>query len=175
MTTRTRRSGSGRSRGPGKKRRALIWQGSIGSADGLPIGSRTTFDLVDVSLQSAYFDSTVVRIRGEFTGRLDTANNAPSNRFYVGIIVVSDEAAAVGATAVPRPSIDTAADWIYWSAHPLIGNAGNSLSEVLRVVIDNKSARKLPGANKRLVLVVENVCVQSLDFNFVLRTLVMLH
>jgi len=171
---RSRRTG-GRSGAAGRPRRGLIWQGSIGSVT-LAVGAQAMFTLVDQTLQDAYFDSTVVRIRGDYSAILDLSSGTTANRFYVGMMVVSEEAAAAGTGSVPVLSVDTGADWLYWRSHP-IGGSGvtTDLSQLLQTQVDNRSMRKLMGVNRRLVLKVENGANVGLQFNFALRTLVMLH
>ncbi len=177
-TTAARSRPTGRRRGArGRRRRGLIWQGSSGSAT-IGISGTALFTLVDVTAQSAYFDSTVVRIRGDYSVHAAISSEDPANRLFIGVIVVSEEAAVAGATSIPNPQIDTAADWLYWRGHPFNGLATNGLADSFSFyVLDNRSMRKLMGANKHLVMVVRNSSSSAVtvDFAFALRTLVMLH
>ena len=107
--------------------------------------------LWDTGIQTGQDGNTIVRIRGEALLWLLTAT-AGGDGFQVGmgICLVSDEAFAIGATAIPSPATDD--DWDGWMWHrtvmlysrsPLDGtDAGVGVGPSARVEIDCKAMRK---------------------------------
>ena len=102
---------------------------------------------------------TVLRMFGEY---VITATGAPTALdkaiITVGIGVVSADAAALGATALPDPEDESDYPWLYWSSHPLffvdasvdpIGASG-----VVRKQFDVGSMRKI-SPRESLVFVVQ--------------------
>ena len=103
---------------------------------------------------------TVVRLMGEYivgaAGAPPTAGDAAT--ITVGIGVVSTDAAAVGASAMPDPETEPEYPWLFWASHPLwfptAGNIGNNLMGGARHWFDVKSQRKLK-PRESLVCVVQ--------------------
>ena len=94
---------------------------------------------------------TLTRVRG--TAKVHLIPNAVSNTMIVavGLIVVSADAFAVGAAAVPGPITDIDSAWIWHHAFTLgptqaAAEAGDAIDQYDRVAIDSKAQRKLsPG------------------------------
>ena len=112
---------------------------------------------------------TITRMRGELLLYLTSAASA-NDGFdgAVGIGLVSDEAAAVGITAVPTPIDDIDfEEWIWFQMFSLrsasfLADAAatdrdipSAVSAVARIPIDNKAMRKFP-VGKSLVGVIES-------------------
>ena len=136
-------------------RRLTSWAlGPFGTTGTISTNSTTLFS---TSAQASEDGLTVVRLRGELLAALITTDAATSGwpRIGFGIAIVSENAAAVGVTAVPSPIDDIG--WEGWLYHKLfalqspawaISAAGassagqNSIMSAVRFEIDNKSMRK---------------------------------
>jgi len=131
--------------------------------------------MVDVNAQALYSDGTVVRIRGEIAANLEPI--AAVSQITLGMIVVTRDAFDAGVAAIPSPAIDTGADWIWWGTMHFQNNtAFNTAEKLVRLEVNNKAMRKLPGVNKALVLVIQNqIALTNYLVSFNLRTLVKLH
>ena len=141
------RSGFFRGRSP---RRQTAWeQGPGGStATGLT-GSNT--QIVGSGIAALVDGLTVVRIRGSFEAILTSAVSALDGFHAVlGMCVVTNDAFAIGVTAVPNPMDD--ADWDGWMYHRFFdlhakGATPSFLLEnqtVIQFEVDTKAMRKLP-------------------------------
>ena len=92
--------------------------------------------------------STILRMIGEYTIAARTAPTAlDSAKVAVGLAVVSTDAAAVGATAMPDPAGEPEYPWFYWAEHSFFCGdnltiAGNHPSG-LRKSYDIRSMRKV--------------------------------
>ena len=102
------------------------------------------------SQQIAQDGLTLVRIRGELNCALSTITTSLDGfgRVAAGICVVSENAFAVGVTAIPTPADDIAWDgWIWYSIVSLFGpsaTVSNSDGPAnVRIPIDSKAMRKL--------------------------------
>jgi hypothetical protein len=102
---------------------------------------------------------TLIRHRGLFHVQSDqiASNENPFGAY--GICIVSDQALAIGVTAVPTPYTDADSDlWIvhgYWGAPVKVATAVgfNDISQ--RYPFDSKAMRKL-SPDETMILVVEN-------------------
>jgi len=103
---------------------------------------------------------TLVRTRGEFFARLRDSGGADNliTGAY-GQIVVSENAANVGITAVPVPLTDIENDWFVWvpftlHADAAVGQPLDSPSAIVRIPFDSRGQRKLK-QGEALVSIVE--------------------
>ena len=121
--------------------------GPVSGASSVPLAVTGTGQQLGIGialvLESAV---TLVRIRGDFLFFLKTAT-AVGDGFSgaLGIGLVTNEAFAVGATAVPGPVSE--ADWNGWVFHtffnvlsPLGGSSGGATHQ--RITMDSKAMRK---------------------------------
>jgi len=112
---------------------------------------------------------TIIRTRG-MLGWLGDNLAADELQFGAfGIGVVSEQAASVGASAVPHPATDAAWDgWLYhtyfFSDFEFVSGVGIDGGLMHTMVIDSKAARKV-SENDRVVIVVENTHA-SFGFDF---------
>ena len=150
-----------------------MWQGAAVPTATLGQGAFLVSTLVNQGLQPAYIDGTVVRIRGVLSTRPTSITTG--QLWAAGIMVANDEAVTTGYTALPNPILDTGADWIWWSGMVQPGNGNTEFHQVQVTVIDNKSMRKMPGVNKRLVFVFANFTGVSIEVGLFVRSLVKLH
>ena len=102
---------------------------------------------------------TLVRSVGELMIKLDqqAVNESPFGAF--GICVVSDEAAAIGVTAVPTPYTDSDSDsWLlhqFWAASMQFASGVGVWVQQQRYSLNSRAMRKLHG-EETLLLVIEN-------------------
>ena len=108
---------------------------------------------------------TIIRTRGLFAAYLIATTTVGTGFFgAAGIGIVSNEAFAVGASAVPGPLSED--DWDGWLWHHhfdvraitgTIADGVNAVSMVERIVIDSKAMRKWDSDSETLVGVTEVV------------------
>jgi len=157
----------------GGTKRQTDWVGQI---------PRTAFQAVagsTAAIISTFFPGfglTVVRTRGLFGWRSDQQAANEDQMGAVGIGLVSEQAAALGITAVPHPSTDSGWDgWLWHSyfASSVIFNTGTSVQfdAFNQIVIDSKAMRKVD-SEMRLVMVVENDSADGILIYSAKRTLV---
>jgi len=107
------------------------------------VGGTIFFSLNAAALALRPF--TVVRSRFELYMRSDQAAAAEQQHASFGIAVVSDQAVAVGVTAVPTPFTDMASD--LWFVHQNLFGDESSVVDKTRpgtqVSIDSKAMRKV--------------------------------
>jgi len=111
---------------------------------------------------------TVIRTRLHFSVRSDQSAASENFDAAIGCAVVSDQAAAIGITAVPTPFTDLGSD--LWFVHQIIdghflfisgvGVEGNSNSPTGGMDVDSKAMRKVNG-DQDLVTVIENSGLSS--------------
>ncbi len=167
-----RRRPAGRSRG---ERRRNLWASASIEQDILGNGATAVFALINPSLSVDLRLGTVVRIRGRIIVRnVSTSNFTAGRGLIAGMIVVQEDAFAVGSTAVPDPDNDTIAPWLWWSPLFTQGNGSNDATEAFTFEIDVKAARKLPG-NSVLAFVARNRFGSAVDFVLYVRMLIKLH
>ncbi len=90
---------------------------------------------------------TAIRMLGEYIIGADTAPTAQDAcEIAVGIGVVSSDAFALGATAMPDPIGDSYYPWLYWAAHDFFfadSSVADGNVRSLRRSFDIRSMRKL--------------------------------
>ena len=140
-------------------RRKTSWTaGPKGTAGTITSNTQVIFP---TGLQALLGGLTIVRLRGELLARIITSSAANDGFLEValGIGVVSENAFAVGVTAVPHPVTDI--DWDGWLYHRMFSlsssaavsaagastNGMFSLAEAVRIEIDSKAMRKFNDQN----------------------------
>ncbi len=103
---------------------------------------------------------TVVRIRGSFDVQSDQLAAQEEPFGAIGIAIVSDQAVAIGVTAIPTPYTDATSDlWMlheFWSAPMTFGVDARGIAKIDQlVVLDSKAMRKIT-EDETLIIVVEN-------------------
>ena len=103
---------------------------------------------------------TVIRSRGYWSMESDQNAASESQQAHIGAIVVSDQAVAIGVTAVPTPVTDNQSSWIFFEGNSqryqvvsAIGSIANKVPWINR--IDSKSMRKVE-EGQDLIIVAEN-------------------
>ena len=135
-----------------RARRRIGWEeGPFGIIDVTTAVGSAVFP----TAQAATTDGlTLVRIRGELAAFLTASNTQLGGwaQVAVGLCIVSENAATIGATAIPDPLVDIA--WDGWLYHKLFlmqsidaltpsEDAGDLGIAVARFDIDNKAMRKM--------------------------------
>ena len=122
---------------------------------------------------------TIVRTRGLLTVTTDqiAATERPFGAF--GISVVTDQATAIGITAVPQPGDDAGSDefllWEPWSANVQLGSNIGFADLGRTFVLDSKAMRKVD-IGQDVVAVMDNQSnTDAVDFALTYRMLVKLH
>ena len=93
--------------------------------------------------------ATVLRIRGELIYQMQATGIAIGDQARVGfgLGIVSQDAFALGATALPDPLGDVSFPWLFWNetnfASELAAATNTAGSAVRRLVVDTKAMRKL--------------------------------
>ena len=128
-------------------RRLTSW--SIG-ARGLLSLSADGSSVFPEALSSAVDGLTLIRTRGELVLEISSIASALDgwNEIAAGLCIVSENAAGIGATALPAPIADQAWDgWFwYWTGScigTVSGNFGVNGGQSVRIPIDSKAMRKL--------------------------------
>ena len=117
---------------------------------------------------------TVVRTHIHLKIQSDQAAASESQFAAFGMAVVSDQAVAVGVTAVPTPATDQTSDWF---AHRwLSGNAVNLTDQTVgsrSYDLDSKAMRKVEQGSD-IIIVLENAiatgCVIGMAGRFLIKT-----
>ena len=142
----------------GARRRETLWIGGVGFTQALV--ATTTVALVQTlnAAALALRPFTIVRTRGVISVRSDQQAASETFGASYGEAVVSDEAAAVGVTAVPTPTTDSASD--LWHVYEYIvgrfqfGSTASFVDVGVERIIDSKAMRKVEDG-QQLVTVVE--------------------
>ena len=122
---------------------------------------------------------TVVRVHMGVQIRSDQNAAIEDQIAAVGWAVVSDQASAIGVTAVPTPVTDAASDlWLLhqWLMNSEVHDGGTGLGANIGrgYDIDSKAMRKVNG-DQDLVVVLENAAFDGVTFFTAARFLVKLH
>ena len=119
---------------------------------------------------------TIIRVVGELNVQSDQAAGSERPFGAIGLCVVSDQAFAIGVSAMPTPATDPESDlWLmhcFW--HVSVAEAGTvaSLSNISQSVdLSSKAARKV-NADQTVVLIMENVSgTHGCEFDIGMRLL----
>ncbi len=122
---------------------------------------------------------TIVRTRGYVAIGSDQVGATEDQTLSYGHIVVSDQAVAIGVTALPTPVTDSQSDWFVYEA--LVGRfnfvtaSGFEQAAITIKEIDSKAMRKVE-EGQDLISVVETSALSSgLLVTAFFRTLIKLH
>ncbi len=150
-------------------RRATFWSRSadISAPTVLALGAA----VLDQSI-SAASPATIIRTRGTIWCRSDQAGAAEHQMGAVGFAVVSDQALAVGVTAVPTPITDKDSDLFFVhqyfaSQFVFVTGVGLGDSQWQGYDFDSKAMRKI-NEEQALVAVVENASA-SFGLEYILQ------
>ena len=131
----------------GVSRRLTAW--SVGPVSPVIDIAAAGANLFSANSQAIVDGLTIVRLRGEYTFSLRTVTTIGDGweSAAVGVCIVSENAAAVGVTAVPSPLADVGWDgWLFHRLHGAI--TGLNVTEVqstfnsFRIEMDSRAMRK---------------------------------
>jgi len=116
--------------------------------------------LVDVA--SVAVAATLMRTRGQLLAQIDGPVDGDANAVALGIIIVTEEQIAGGASTVPSPTFDLDAEWLWHGYMLLSAQAGTGVgaslnvgSVVDRLVVDSKAMRRMK-QSQHVALAVES-------------------
>jgi len=163
----------------GVRRRQMLWIG--GTADANTIASSTAVLLTSLNAAAlALRPFTIVRTRGMLYLATDQQAALESQTVNYGRVVVTDQAVAIGVSAVPTPVTDDVSDWFVFEtlmAEVRVVTAA-SVFEVGRAqMFDSKAMRKVDLGDQVISVVEVNAAGVSdgVRFRNYARTLVKLH
>jgi len=139
--------------GPRRVRRSTAWSGPFDWVQALSANNKQIL----VTLIPTVAETTIVRIRGN--AMLSFVHDALNESVNValGLIVVSAQAAAAGATSVPGPITDAGNDgWFWHQSASFMAMSATDLVEndQFRFEIDSKAMRKV-NDDQRVLMVSE--------------------
>ena len=150
----------------GRGKLNYVWS-AAGNDGWSALAANTSVAAASLTVADGSSDATIKRIRGHFAV---SNNTAGFNQLWgaVGIIKVQD--LQVGTLAsMPTPFTNPGYDWLwhhFWS----FANNGTTVANFYSCEIDSKAQRRIDD-NESLVLIVENACGVSVDFNYGFREL----
>jgi len=124
-------------------RRRTSWTIGVGGITSLITGANTL--VFGTGAQAAQDGLTLVRTRGEVLLTMTGAARLDGfSQISMGICIVSENAAGIGATAIPAPSTDIGWDgWLwFWTGSMSVETFTAFDATNLRIPIDSKAMRK---------------------------------
>ena len=160
------------------QRRETAWIAGISSTAVTNLAANTGLFAGTLSASAqALRPFTVIRVRGELWVASDQEAADRVAFGAVGFSVVSDQAAAVGITALPGPITDEGSDLFFlhqfWLASVRVISAiGADFNDFRRYSLDSKAMRKI-NEDQDLAVTIDNQAAGA-GVNFVLRTRILL-
>ncbi len=164
----------------GVRRRETAWIGGTDTSDAI-VGGSTAILLTSLNAAAlALRPFTVVRSRGYIHLISDQTAASESQSIAYGHCVVSDQANAIGATAIPTPVTDSGSDlfFVYERLRTFFtfGSAiGFQSPAGLFKEYDSKAMRKIAVGEDLVVVVESSASTSGLSFQSFSRHLVKLH
>jgi len=144
------------SRSVGHGRRLTEWTATVPEVAFVALPPATA--VLD-SVFTAGDPETIIRVRGLLSIQSDQIVISEQPFGAVGLAVVTDQAVAIGVTAIPTPYADGESDkWLlheYWAASMEVATAVSIANISQRFVLDSKAMRKV-SPDETVVLVIEN-------------------
>jgi len=118
---------------------------------------------------------TIIRVVGQLSVQSDQIAASETPFGAVGLCVVSDQAAAIGITAIPTPYTDAGSDlWFlhqFWACPIHFGDATGFSDISARYELSSKAMRKI-SEDETICLVMENgSATKGVDYRLDIRTL----
>ena len=158
-------------------RRTMVWSSNRLGATTLT-GSAKTVVLSLTAAELAMRPFTIVRTRvdGLFSTDQAAVTEAPTGA--LGGTIVSDQASAIGATAIPGPTSDHDADWYVYQGltheFTFLSSVGFDDNAGTHFTIDSKAMRKV-GENDDVIWIVQIASAAGAVLNLEGRFLLKLH
>ncbi len=141
-------------------KRDLVWFTAVVGASSQAVGAASvvlTGTLNSAALALRPF--TVMRTHLLLTAESDQIAATEDPFGSLGMIVVSEAAAAAGVASVPTPGTEPDASWIVWqgwqSSFVFLDATGTSSAAANQYEVDSKAMRKV-GIDDQLIIVLEN-------------------
>ncbi len=158
-------------------RRATQWLA------GAPVGNEVALAAATSVLDQVFAfgeDATIVRTRGRLWVASDQQVATEDASGAIGFSVVTDQAAAIGVTAVPKPVADQSSDnwflWEPWATKFFFGSAVGFDAKGFSVIeLDSKAQRKVDDGDNVAVVLQNNSSTAGIVFHLQFRMLVKLH
>ncbi len=152
------------------RRTDYTWQGAFSS-----IGVAANATAVAAIGGALNVSATLTRCHGEILASIDGPVATDALVVGLGLMVVTEEQLAVGATAIPNPSDDLDADWFWHGFIPLSsqGSVQDQQNNVGRLTVDSKAMRKMK-QTMSIALVIDNGTLTgtpAIDVSFGIRNL----
>ena len=163
----------------GVMRRESLWIGDVLTRTTIAAASTAVFLTTFGATILGFRPFTLIRTRGFLSLKSDQIAASESQQVAYGAAIVSDQAAAVGVTAVPTPVTDSDSDlWFnyeYLSSDFSFGTAvGFSNVETVRI-IDSKAMRKVEDGQDLAEVVESSALSSGLVVGKFTRMLIKLH
>ncbi len=163
----------------GRQRRESLWLSGVTVSTALAAGSTAVLQGSLNAAALALRPFTIVRTRGYMYLRSDQAANTEFWDVAYGNIIVTDQAVAIGVTAVPTPVTEDASDWHVYER--LIGTIrvisaiGTQTYEGVGKDIDSKAMRKVDLGEDLIIVVESGALTDGASVAAYSRTLIKLH
>ena len=170
---------SGRILRGGRMVRETLWGDVVGTNTGIA----TPLVPVLLNVTGALFldlrPFTVVRVRGGMHLQSDQTAGAELQAINYGVAVVSDQAVAIGVTAIPTPTADAGSDaWLVYQSLMTSHGAGTVDSEQGRFIeYDSRAMRRVEDGFQVVFVVETDIAglTQGVNFRNRARLLIKLH
>ncbi len=169
MTTRQR------TRAP---RRRTMWTRARTEEQVITTNAVGAIVLVNASANVLFTEVTITRIVGSIYMRGTDAGPWEAFPYSMGIVTVTEQANAIGVSALPDPESQEGVDWMYWRASQLSGigeptDASSNLYQE-RIELDLRSQRRLKENNTDCNLIIKNASAFSMTVSVGLNVLLKL-
>ncbi len=163
----------------GRMRRETLWGDIAPGTVAMAAASTAVITNVTGALFLGLRPFTVVRVRAQIQVRSDQQGAIEFWQAAWGICVVSDQAVAIGVTAIPTPFTDLGSD--LWFAHEMATglqgiSSGTSTGELGRMVnVDSKAMRKVEEGSQLVFVAETSAGSNGVSLTSAGRVLIKLH
>ncbi len=165
-----------RSRGPVRQTEWLQADSSITAPQVVPAGSRLLSQTFSALVFPDIAPSTIVRTRGLISVQSDQGAAFEDQIGYVGMIIVSEQAAVAGIASIPDPFVQAAnGNWFVWEPVFASGDQTTAASHVRTYKFDSKAMRKFEPGDRIAVVFSNGSATDGLEILCQFRMLVKLH
>ena len=159
--------------------RKTFWFAGLSTSVNLPAVSSASLltNLNAAALSLRPF--TIIRSRGWVAWNSDQTAASESQVLHYGAIVVSDQAEAIGITAVPTPAADNGSSWFVYESGAfrlgLISAVGFDPQFSTMLKFDSKAMRKVEEGQTMITVAEADALSSGLDVRSFMRVLIKLH
>jgi len=163
----------------GRMRRESLWLGSAPATNSIGLGTGVLLTVLNTAAL-AFRPFTIIRTRGLLYLFSDQSANSENQMIGFGATVVTEEASAIGVTAVPTPLSEQSSDWYVYEtlmSTVVVSSAIGIFNAAESRVIDSKAMRKVD-TGQDVITAVETAATgisEGVSFRAQVRTLIKLH